>query len=92
MECRSDFSVDISQSTTHTQAIRWITNYNLLKSFINHLAPILTGNLKHKDLMGQVVSSQAYDDDRNDPTDEHHMEAGVENQSVASEEEVTEKN
>lgn len=50
------------------------------------------GNLKHKDLMGQVVSSQAYDDDRNDPTDEHHMEAGVENQSVASEEEVTEKN
>lgn len=28
----------------------------------------LSGNLKHKDLMGQVVSSQAYMDDPNDVT------------------------
>ncbi|KAH6772470.1 fanconi anemia group D2 protein [Perilla frutescens var. frutescens] len=36
------------------------------------------GNLKHKDLMGQVVSSQAYLDDENDEINEEPVEATVE--------------
>ncbi|KAA8544885.1 hypothetical protein F0562_019717 [Nyssa sinensis] len=47
------------------------------------------GNLKHKDLMGQVVCSQAYVDDQNDEIDEDNVETVVDDQhcSVASEEE-----
>ncbi|XP_057956643.1 uncharacterized protein LOC131149872 isoform X2 [Malania oleifera] len=47
------------------------------------------GNLKHKDLMGQVVSSQAYGDDQNENIDDDPEEAAVEDQPirVASEEE-----
>uniref|UniRef100_A0A5B7BAS1 Uncharacterized protein n=1 Tax=Davidia involucrata TaxID=16924 RepID=A0A5B7BAS1_DAVIN len=46
------------------------------------------GNLKHKDLMGKVVSSQAYVDEQNENIDEDTMEAVVDDQrsSVASEE------
>ncbi|KAL5581637.1 hypothetical protein UlMin_014079 [Ulmus minor] len=45
------------------------------------------GNLKHKDLMGQVVSSQAYMDDQDDDGLENPTEAANENSpvSVASE-------
>lgn len=35
---------------------------------------ILAGNLKHKNLMGDVVSSQAYIDDQNDNMDNVSME------------------
>ncbi|XP_057476207.1 uncharacterized protein LOC130764144 isoform X1 [Actinidia eriantha] len=47
------------------------------------------GNLKHKDLMGQVVSSQAYVDDQNENTVEDCEEAVIEDQDIgiASEEE-----
>ncbi|XP_047954928.1 Fanconi anemia group D2 protein isoform X3 [Salvia hispanica] len=38
------------------------------------------GNLKHKDLMGQVVSSQAYLDDQSDETNEDLAEAIAEDQ------------
>ncbi|KAJ9185042.1 hypothetical protein P3X46_004717 [Hevea brasiliensis] len=46
------------------------------------------GNLKHKDLMGQVVSSQAYADDQNSNADEDLAEADDSDQpvSIASEE------
>ncbi|KAF2308725.1 hypothetical protein GH714_014578 [Hevea brasiliensis] len=48
----------------------------------------LKGNLKHKDLMGQVVSSQAYADDQNSNADEDLAEADDSDQpvSIASEE------
>lgn len=48
---------------------------------------ILTGNLKHKDLLGKVVSSQAYADGDNDIDEEAHdnmdnnMEADVDEQA-----------
>lgn len=44
---------------------------------------ILTGNLKHKDLLGKVVSSQAYADGDNDIDEEAHdnMEANVDEQA-----------
>lgn len=50
------------------------------------------GNLKHKDLTGQVVSSQAYADDQNNNVDEDLAEAVEEDQpvSVASEDRETE--
>ncbi|KAJ6912410.1 Fanconi anemia group D2 protein [Populus alba x Populus x berolinensis] len=50
------------------------------------------GNLKHKDLTGQVVSSQAYADDQNNNVDEDLAEAVEEDQpvSVASEDGETE--
>ncbi|KAI3445229.1 hypothetical protein Pfo_001894 [Paulownia fortunei] len=40
------------------------------------------GNLKHKDLMGQVVSSQAYLDDKNDGINNDPAEAIVEDQPM----------
>ncbi|KAG8391040.1 hypothetical protein BUALT_Bualt01G0146600 [Buddleja alternifolia] len=40
------------------------------------------GNLKHKDLMGQVVSSQAYLDDQNDDINDNPAEAIVEDQTM----------
>lgn len=43
------------------------------------LSFIVAGNLKHKDLMGQVVSSQAYLDDQNESV-LHHTETIVEDQ------------
>ena len=53
-----------------------------------HTSFILAGNLKHKDLMGQVVSSQAYTDHQNDNLDENPEEPIVEEQCAgdASEE------
>ena len=53
-----------------------------------HASFILAGNLKHKDLMGQVVSSQAYMDHQNDNLDENPEEPIAEEQSTgdASEE------
>lgn len=53
---------------------------------------VLTGNLKHKDLMGQVISSQAYVEDQNDNVDDDLAEAVDEDQhvSVASDEQETE--
>lgn len=52
----------------------------------------MIGNLKHKDLTGQVVSSQAYADDQNNNFDEDLAEAVEEDQpiSVASEDGETE--
>jgi hypothetical protein len=35
-------------------------------TWLHTLSYILAGNLKHKDLLGQVVSSQAYLDDQNE--------------------------
>ncbi|XP_043702238.1 Fanconi anemia group D2 protein homolog isoform X2 [Telopea speciosissima] len=45
------------------------------------------GNLKHKDLSGQVVSSQLFadEDDDNDEDEPEHMEADVDNQASNSE-------
>ncbi|GFP99762.1 hypothetical protein PHJA_002120300 [Phtheirospermum japonicum] len=42
------------------------------------------GNLKHKDLMGQLVSSQAYMDDKNDDIkdDDNNDDAIVEDQPM----------
>lgn len=40
------------------------------------------GNLKHKDLMGQIVSSQAYLDDQNDEINEDPEEAIIEDQPL----------
>ncbi|KAK6140442.1 hypothetical protein DH2020_025826 [Rehmannia glutinosa] len=40
------------------------------------------GNLKHKDLMGQIVSSQAYMDDNNDDINDDPAEAIVEDQPM----------
>lgn len=54
---------------------------------------VLTGNLKHKDLTGQVVSSQAYVDDQDKNGDEEDpMEAVNEDPpaSVSSEEDQEE--
>lgn len=48
---------------------------------------LYTGNLKHKDLTGQVVSSQAYVDNQNDDVNDDPAGAIDENESasVASE-------
>lgn len=43
-------------------------------SFATFLTSILTGNLKHKDLTGQVVSSQAYLDEQSENGDEDSRE------------------
>jgi hypothetical protein len=55
---------------------------------VNHSPLVLTGNLKHKDLTGQVVSSQMYVDDQNNNVEENSAEAVEDDQPdiVSSEE------
>jgi hypothetical protein len=59
---------------------RWLIsprcpNHLYLCFTANHSSIFLTGNLKHKDLAGQVVSSQAYVDDQNNNVEENSAEA-----------------
>lgn len=43
-------------------------------SLLTYLADFITGNLKHKDLTGQVVSSQAYLDEQSGNADDDPRE------------------
>ena len=60
----------------------FISNYYL--EFIQQSCLILTGNLKHKDLTGQVVSSQAYVDDQDYYDTLDSTEAANENTPISA--------
>lgn len=51
---------------------------------IYHSLPALTGSLKHKDLKGQVVSSQVYMDTEDDHAGEETAEAADETADEAT--------
>lgn len=76
----------------------------LISSHVNHSSCIIiqvdvsylsfiaapTGNLKHKDLKGQVVSSQVYVDSEDDHVDEEPAEGADEEPAEAADEEPAE--